>query len=96
MASISLVSTLTLSTPPIGQATQTASTATPRATAVNDPANDITTYVTNADGSVNVTTTNAQGEILEISTLPSPVAATAGGRSGASQLAAGSLLSRVA
>jgi hypothetical protein len=96
MTSISPVSTLTLSTPPVVQATQTASTGTPRATSLNDPANDITTYVTNADGSVNVTTTNAQGEVLDISTLPSPVAATAGGRSGASPLAAGSLLSRVA
>jgi len=96
MASISPVSTLTLSTPPVVQTTQTASTGTPRAVAVNDPANDITTYVTNADGSVNVTTTSAQGEILDISTIPSPVVATVGGRSGESPLAPGSLLSRVA
>ena len=92
MASLSLISSLTASIPQ----PQTTGTGTPRATAVNDPANDTTTYVTNADGTINVTTTDAQGEIIEISTIPAPVVATAGGGSAASPLAPGSLLSRVA
>ncbi len=90
MASISPISNLTIA-PAQNPVTQTAGTATPRATAV-DPATDTTTYVTNADGTINVTTSNAQGEILEASTIPATVAA-GGSRSSA---APGALLNLVA
>jgi hypothetical protein len=62
------------------------------------PANDITTYVTHADGTISVTVANAQGEIFTSSTIPAPVSPASGaaGLTGAGGRAPGALLNLVA
>ncbi len=62
-------------------------------------ANDITAYITNPDGTISVTTTDAQGEIVAISTLSAPVVAPISGAQGAagtSGQAPGTVLNLVA
>ncbi len=102
MASISPIGATPEQLPPItpAQAAQStgATSVAQAASPAGDTSADTTTYVTNADGSVSVTTSNAQGEVIEISTLPAPVIAAAanGTNGGGPVLAPGALLNLVA